>query len=697
MRSTNESGDEFLKRLTDIVNENITNKQFGVSMLAKEMGMSRANLHRKVNAIAKISVSQFIRQERLKRAKKLLRTSSETVSEVAYEVGFNNVSYFIKCFHEYYGYSPGEVGQREADESDPGTQIYIRKNRLKRILITAFSAIVLALALLIIFKPFIFKRNMLEPTLAVLPPYYEPQDSSYAKPVNGSVQNIIDNLNRISDIKVTPWLSVLQYKNSDKPAPEIAAELRKNYLVKPSILTYNDKIQLNITIIEGKKDNQIWTHAYDIDINDLTILYQKISKDIAKQIKAEITPEEKYKIEKLITLSGEALNYYNEGVGFINSWLLTSYINYADSAIMHFENALKCDSTCASAYAQIARMYYRKYIEYLSGREPEKSHSEQIYKFAEKANLYDPELDLTLIALSLYNYFIKNYDLAIGYGKKALEYNPNSSLAIHFLCHIYFRKSEHKKVLETAFNPVNSDLWLKSISGNLISKRTYWIIGMSYQHLGFFDRALKCMDTLLVIDPDFVQAINLKSRIFSNLRDYKQSVMILSESIEKGKANVATHSQLGRAYYMLRDFSSSAKHYKKLLEQRKGHNLSEYLIAHDAWHIALVLLNTGETEKAQKLITEQFEHPYFQDPRLRSYSLMGYYALQGDTANAMEQLRIFYRFKEHMGMIRLFKDAPVYDILQNIPEYKQLVSEMEARYWENHEQAKKSLEAKGLL
>jgi hypothetical protein len=108
-------------------------------------------------------------------------------------------------------------------------------------------------------------------------------------------------------------------------------------------------------------------------------------------------------------------------------------------------------------------------------------------------------------------------------------------------------------------------------------------------------------------------------------------------------------------------------------------------------------LNTGEPEAAQALITEQFAHPYFQDPRLRSYSLTGYYALKGDTANAMEQMRILSRSYKHYGRIRLLKDAPVYDTLQNIPEYKQLVSEMEARYWEYHEQVKKRLEKKGLL
>jgi AraC-like DNA-binding protein len=118
MNSTDSAENEFLTKLTETIEANLTNPQFGVSMLAKEMGMSRSNLHRKVNNTLKISVSQFINQVRLKKAKEILRHTSETVSEIAYKVGFSNVSYFIKCFHEYYGYSPGEVGNRDSDENN---------------------------------------------------------------------------------------------------------------------------------------------------------------------------------------------------------------------------------------------------------------------------------------------------------------------------------------------------------------------------------------------------------------------------------------------------------------------------------------------------------------------------------------------------------------------------------------------------
>ena len=92
---------DFLSKITVIIEENISNEQFGVSELADEAGMSRSTLLRKVKQLTKTSVSQFIRQVRLHQATDLLRQSSLTISEIAYKVGFSSPSYFIKCFHEY--------------------------------------------------------------------------------------------------------------------------------------------------------------------------------------------------------------------------------------------------------------------------------------------------------------------------------------------------------------------------------------------------------------------------------------------------------------------------------------------------------------------------------------------------------------------------------------------------------------------
>ena len=70
--------------------------------------MSRTQLHRKLKAITGMSASEFIRSQRLKLAIGLLKESDATISEIAYQVGFNSSSYFSKCFKEVYSCTPNE-------------------------------------------------------------------------------------------------------------------------------------------------------------------------------------------------------------------------------------------------------------------------------------------------------------------------------------------------------------------------------------------------------------------------------------------------------------------------------------------------------------------------------------------------------------------------------------------------------------
>ena len=117
MHDSHSTENNFLSKISDIIEANLSNEQFGVSELAREVGMSRSNLLRKIKKLRKISVSQFIREVRLKNAMEMLRQSSLTVSEVTYKVGFGSTSYFIKCFHDHYGYPPGEVGKSESNQN----------------------------------------------------------------------------------------------------------------------------------------------------------------------------------------------------------------------------------------------------------------------------------------------------------------------------------------------------------------------------------------------------------------------------------------------------------------------------------------------------------------------------------------------------------------------------------------------------
>ncbi len=123
----------FIQKLTEVVENNLKNETFGVTELAEQMGVSRSSLYLKVKSNTQKSVSRFICEIRLKKAYGIIQEGSLNVSEIAYEVGFNSPSYFIKCFHEYYGFSPGEELNKlithKNKESDLAAEKQAKKNR----------------------------------------------------------------------------------------------------------------------------------------------------------------------------------------------------------------------------------------------------------------------------------------------------------------------------------------------------------------------------------------------------------------------------------------------------------------------------------------------------------------------------------------------------------------------------------------
>jgi len=103
------SADElFLERLQKVLDEQVTNSEFSASMFCEAMGVSRMQLHRKLKALTGYSTSEFIRNQRLKLAKQLIEQDKISISEVGYTVGFNDPSYFSKCFKQDFGQSPSE-------------------------------------------------------------------------------------------------------------------------------------------------------------------------------------------------------------------------------------------------------------------------------------------------------------------------------------------------------------------------------------------------------------------------------------------------------------------------------------------------------------------------------------------------------------------------------------------------------------
>jgi len=96
----------FLERLQQVLDAQVTNSDFSASVFCEAMGVSRMQLHRKLKALTGYATTEFIRNQRLKLAKQLIEQDKISISEVGYTVGFNDPSYFSKCFKQEFGQSP---------------------------------------------------------------------------------------------------------------------------------------------------------------------------------------------------------------------------------------------------------------------------------------------------------------------------------------------------------------------------------------------------------------------------------------------------------------------------------------------------------------------------------------------------------------------------------------------------------------
>jgi YesN/AraC family two-component response regulator len=103
--------ERFLEKLQEVVSGNFENPDFGAEDFAEAMDMSRMQLHRKLKHLTGHSAMEFLKDQRLKTAASLLKRGDLSISDVAYSVGFNDLSHFSKSFKASFGLSPTEYQQ----------------------------------------------------------------------------------------------------------------------------------------------------------------------------------------------------------------------------------------------------------------------------------------------------------------------------------------------------------------------------------------------------------------------------------------------------------------------------------------------------------------------------------------------------------------------------------------------------------
>ncbi len=103
---------QFLRQVDTVIDSNLEDDKFSIEQLCKTIGYCRMQLHRKLKSATGYSASQYIRLRRIESAKNLLDSTDKTISEIAYQVGFNTPSYFTRCFILELGMTPSAYRNR---------------------------------------------------------------------------------------------------------------------------------------------------------------------------------------------------------------------------------------------------------------------------------------------------------------------------------------------------------------------------------------------------------------------------------------------------------------------------------------------------------------------------------------------------------------------------------------------------------
>lgn len=677
----------FLQELNTAIAANLANEHFGVFELAEAMNMSRSNLLRKVKKLTNLPVNQLIREARLKKAMELLQTSGANVSEVAHEVGFNSASYFIKCFREHYGYPPGEAGKRsisETDKSSISEHVPLKRNTLgwRKYALIALAALAATVIVQYIRRS---ESVTVERSIVVLPFKNDSNDSTNLYLINGLMETTLNNLQKIENLRVLSRTSSEKYRTTTKSIPEMARELDAMYFVEGSGQKIGDNILLNIQLIEGPTDKHLWARQYRRKATDIFELQKEIAKDIAEEIEVAISPEVKQRIEKKPTENLEAYDVFLKGVDL----LAKGGDENLEKSITYFDEAIQKDNKFAGAYACAAISCY-----YIDLFKVDKTHLEQLGQYADKALLNDPKLAESLRAKAMYFLLKKQYNEALPYLEKGLEYNPNSSELIGLLADFYYMYLPNTgKYLEYALKGLRLD-----VSGDSASRSNlYMRVANALAQTGFIDQSLNYLDKSIEFNPKNPFSWHLRAFVvYAKNKNLPQAKLSLLKEFKKDTNRFDILQDVAKVSYYLKEYDSSYYYYKRFVRLRELFKLDVF--RHENMMVGIAYLQVGETEKGEALIEDYYQYMLNDQTAYRDLGLFAYYDYKGDAKKALEHLRQFEKQDDIIYWIILFmRDQPALGKVSKLPETKKLLGEIEKNFWANHEKLKQKLEEKGLL
>ena len=218
------------------------------------------------------------------------------------------------------------------------------------------SVILLALLILGIFiVPKLYKSpEQIEKSIAVLPFANLSDDPEQDYFSDGMVDEILDHLFKIGDLKVISRTSSMRYKGTRLTLKQIARELGVSAILEGSVRKIGNNVRITVQLIDARTDTHLWSESYDGDLSDVFSFQSAVAQNVARELKATMTSEAQALIEKRNTKNSEAYNLYLQGRFFLNKRTKEGM----KKSIEYFEKSVSIDPDYALAYAGLADAYF---------------------------------------------------------------------------------------------------------------------------------------------------------------------------------------------------------------------------------------------------------------------------------------------------------------------------------------------------
>lgn len=193
-------------------------------------------------------------------------------------------------------------------------------------------------------------------SLAVLPLANLSGDKEQEYFADGMTEQLISDLSRIHSVKVISRFSAMRYKKVDLPLQEIASELKVDGIVTGSVQRSGGLVKISVQLIRVANDTNLWAESYERDPRDVLTMQGEVAQDIAREIKAVLTPEAASRLARARTVNPEAYDDYLKGQFY---WYRISPGDL-DMAFRYFQSALEKDPQYAPAYVGIAHVWFMR-------------------------------------------------------------------------------------------------------------------------------------------------------------------------------------------------------------------------------------------------------------------------------------------------------------------------------------------------